>query len=100
ETIEAVTVWHWEEERLVTYTNEECRFAYRDSIFKHELKDKVFISSVTFRLNKKPLYNTAYGAIEHELRKLDVSEVSIKIIADAVIAIRSSKLPDPKQIGN
>jgi len=100
ETIEAVTVWHWEEERFITYTNEECRFAYRDSIFKHELKDKVFVSTVTFRLNKKPLYNIAYGAIEHELRKLDVTDVSIKVIADAVIAIRTSKLPDPMEIGN
>lgn len=100
ETIDSVTGWHWEEKEFVTYSNAACRFGYRDSIFKHELRDKLFISAVTFRLNKKPNYNTSYGAIEQELQKMGVQELSIKAIADAVISIRSSKLPDPKQIGN
>ena len=100
ETIESVSFWHIEDRTLTTLNNSECRFGYRDSIFKHELKDKVFITSVCFRLNKKPTYNISYGAIEQELEKMDVTELSIKAIADAVIAIRSSKLPDPKKIGN
>lgn len=100
QTIEHVTAWHWEEEEFITYSNEECRFGYRDSIFKQELKNKVFINAVTFRLNKKPDFNTSYGAIEQELQKMGVADLSIKAIADAVIAIRSSKLPDPKKIGN
>ncbi len=100
ETIELVTAWHWEEQMFVTYNNEECKFGYRDSLFKHALKDKVFITAVTFRLNKTPWFNTSYGAIEHELQKMNVQELSIKAIADAVIAIRSSKLPNPKEIGN
>ena len=100
ETIESVTFWHWQEKAFITYSNEECRFGYRDSIFKHELKDKVFITSVTFRLSKKPAFNTSYGAITQQLEKMNVSELSIRAIADAVIAIRSSKLPDPKEIGN
>ncbi|MBS1585207.1 MAG: UDP-N-acetylmuramate dehydrogenase [Bacteroidetes bacterium] len=100
ETIDSVAGWHWEEKEFVTYSSAACRFGYRDSIFKHELRDKLFISSVTFRLNKKPNYNTSYGAIEQELQKMGVQELSIKAIADAVISIRSSKLPDPKQIGN
>ncbi len=100
ETIESVTFWHWQEKAFITYSNEECRFGYRDSIFKHGLKDKVFITSVTFRLNKKPVFNTSYGAITQELEKMNVSEPNIRAIAEAVIAIRSSRLPDPKQIGN
>jgi UDP-N-acetylmuramate dehydrogenase len=100
ETIESVTCWHWEEEVFMTFRNEDCVFGYRDSIFKHQLKEKVFITSVTFRLNKKHTFNTKYGAIEQELEKMGITQPSIKAIADAVIAIRSNKLPDPKQIGN
>lgn len=100
ETIASVTCWHWNEKVFITYTPEQCRFAYRNSIFKHELKDKVFITSVTFRLTKHPVFNTSYGAITQQLEKMGVQELSIKAIADAVIAIRTSKLPDPKQIGN
>lgn len=100
ETIEQVTFWHWEEKAFATYNNAECRFGYRDSIFKHELKEKVFITSVTYRLNKKPTFHTSYGAIGQELERREMQELSIRAIADAVIAIRSSKLPDPKQIGN
>jgi UDP-N-acetylmuramate dehydrogenase len=100
ETIDSVAGWHWDEQEFITYSNAACGFGYRDSIFKHELKDKLFISSVTFRLNKKASYNVSYGAIEQELEKNNVAELSIKAIADAVIAIRSSKLPEPKKTGN
>jgi UDP-N-acetylmuramate dehydrogenase len=100
ETIEEVTYWHWQERVFFTKRNNECAFGYRDSIFKHELKDKTFITSVVYRLNKQPRYNTSYGAIEHELEKMGVEELSVKAIAQAVIHIRTSKLPDPKVIGN
>ncbi len=100
ETIESVTGWHWEERAFIDYTNADCNFGYRDSIFKGRLKDKIFISSVIFKLNKKPTFHTAYGPIQHELERMNIAELSIKAIADAVIAIRSSKLPDPKKIGN
>ncbi|MFN4246181.1 MAG: UDP-N-acetylmuramate dehydrogenase [Flavipsychrobacter sp.] len=100
EVIDHVTAWHWEMQQEVPYQNAECAFGYRDSIFKHQLKDKVFITSVTFRLHKKPNFNTSYGAIEQELQKMDIQEISIAAIADAVIAIRSSKLPNPREIGN
>lgn len=100
ETIESVTFWNWEEAAFNTLNNSECRFAYRDSIFKHELKDKVFITSVVYKLNKRPNLNTSYGAISQELEKMGVQDITIKAIADAVIAIRSSKLPDPNEIGN
>lgn len=100
EVIEEVTAWHWQDKKYVTYTNEECRFGYRDSIFKHELKGKVFITDVLFRLNKKPVYRTDYGAIGKQLEKSGVLDLSIRAIADAVIAIRSSKLPNPEETGN
>ncbi len=100
ETIDEVTAWHWGEKKFVTYTNSDCKFGYRDSIFKNQLKDQVFITSVTYKLNKVPKFNTSYGAITEELEKMHVQELSVKAIADAIIAIRSSKLPNPVVIGN
>jgi UDP-N-acetylmuramate dehydrogenase len=81
------------------FTNEECKFGYRDSIFKQQ-KGEYIITSTTIRLNKKPVFNTKYGAIEEELKRMGVKRLSIKAISDAVIHIRQSKLPDPKVMGN
>jgi UDP-N-acetylmuramate dehydrogenase len=78
----------------------DCAFGYRESIFKRELKGKYIVVSVTFRLTKQPVFNTKYGAIEQELEKMGRTELSIKNISNAVINIRSSKLPNPKEIGN
>lgn len=100
DTIESVTFWHWQERAFITYTNEQCRFGYRDSIFKQELKGQVFITSVVFRLNKQPKFNISYGAIEQELQKMNAKVLSLQSIAAAVINIRTSKLPDPREIGN
>ncbi len=83
---------------LVEFSNEECRFAYRDSIFKNELKNKVVITSVVFKLDKFPEYKLDYGALKQEVGKL--GEVNLHNIRQAVISIRESKLPDPKQLGN
>jgi len=100
DVIHEVTAWHWEDKQYITLDNAACRFGYRDSIFKHELKQKTFITEVVFKLNKQASFNTSYGAIQQELDKNGMTELSIRAIADAVIAIRSSKLPDPKHIGN
>jgi UDP-N-acetylmuramate dehydrogenase len=78
----------------------DCKFGYRESVFKNELKNKFIITSVTFKLNKKPVYNVSYGNIKGELETNGVHDLSMTHIANAVIAIRSSKLPDPKKIGN
>lgn len=83
-----------------TFSHADCHFGYRNSIFKNEFKNRVFITSVTFKLNKKPSFNTSYGAIEHELSRMQVKEKSIKSISDAVCNIRRSKLPDPDLLGN
>lgn len=82
-----------------TFTKEECKFGYRESIFKQEVKGKYIITSVTLQLNKKPVYNTSYGAINHELQNMN-AEANIKTISEAVCNIRRSKLPDPMKIGN
>ena len=84
-----------------TFQNNECAFGYRESIFKHQLKEKFFISSVTLSLTKKNhLINTNYGAIKDTLKEMNIIEPTLKSISDAVIHIRKSKLPDPTQIGN
>ncbi len=82
------------------FSADECRFGYRDSIFKREAKNKYIITDVTLRLNKKPVINTTYGAIEKELEHMNVTSPTIGDVSNAVIKIRSSKLPDPKVIGN
>ena len=82
-----------------TFSKEECNFGYRNSIFKNELKGKYIIVSVTFKLTKNNhILNTSYGAINTFLE--GVKNPTIKTISDAVISIRQSKLPDPKEIGN
>jgi UDP-N-acetylmuramate dehydrogenase len=82
------------------FTNSDCKFGYRESVFKRELKNQFIITSVTFKLNKTPNLNTSYGAIEQELEKMGVKELSIQAISKAVCNIRSSKLPNPTEIGN
>lgn len=82
------------------FNAEECKFGYRESVFKNELKGKFIISSVTFKLKKKPDFNLEYGAIKEVLAAEVNSEVSLKAVSNAVIKIRQSKLPDPNEIGN
>jgi UDP-N-acetylmuramate dehydrogenase len=82
------------------FTKEECAFGYRQSVFKSQFKNKYFITSVTLRLSRNTVPNTSYGAIEQELQKSGVTTPTIRDVSDAVIRIRSSKLPDPTEIGN
>lgn len=87
--------------KLVQFSNKECQFGYRNSIFKNEAKGKYILTSVSFQLTKtNHNLNTSYGAIENELTSKGITEPNLKDISDAVIAIRQSKLPDPKEIGN
>jgi UDP-N-acetylmuramate dehydrogenase len=81
------------------FTSKECRFEYRDSVFKVVLKDKIIIHKVEFKLSKTALNKTTYGAIEEELKALNLKP-SPKHIADAVINIRNRKLPKPAELGN
>lgn len=82
------------------FTKDECNFGYRESVFKRDLKNKFIITSVTFKLSKQPVFHMEYGAIKQELDAMKVSSITISAIAQAIINIRSSKLPNPKEIGN
>ena len=78
----------------------DCAFGYRESVFKRELKNQYVICSVAFTLSLNPIMNTSYGVIETELQHMGITTPSIKDVSNAVIRIRQSKLPDPKQLGN
>jgi UDP-N-acetylmuramate dehydrogenase len=92
--------FHLPEKKIIKFSLPDCEFGYRESVFKRKFKNQFVITSVTYRLNKMPHFNTSYGAIEQELEKMGVQELSIQAISQAVINIRSSKLPDPAVIGN
>ena len=96
--LEAIEI---ENGKLHTFTNEACSFGYRNSVFKNELKGQFIITSVIFKLTKiNHKLNYSYGAIQSELEKREIEKPTIKDISDAVITIRNSKLPNPKEIGN
>ena len=119
ELIESVTVAEISSGKQRRYSREECRFGYRDSIFKQELKGKVIILDVTFRLNKigddhgdkvtglqgdrvpqSSLLRLDYGDIRAELQKMEVTGPTIRDVREAVCNIRRRKLPDPAVTGN
>lgn len=96
----SLEAWHIKEKRIHTFTKTDCAFGYRESVFKKSLKGQYIILKVTYQLRKKPVFHTSYGAITQELERMGVSELSVSAISEAVIRIRSSKLPDPAKIGN
>ena len=86
---------------IKTFYKNDCNFGYRESVFKNILKGNYIIINVTFQLTKKNHnLNTSYGAIQIELEKNNITDPDIKDVSNAIIAIRQSKLPDPKKIGN
>jgi len=92
---------HINTQKVRIFTKEECKFEYRNSIFKQDLKGKYVILNITLELtNKNHKINTSYGAITEELKKMKVESPSIQDVSNAVITIRESKLPNPKVIGN
>tara|TARA_B100000795_G_C22689888_1_gene395196 strand:- start:149 stop:1003 length:855 start_codon:yes stop_codon:yes gene_type:complete len=101
DTITKVEALEIETGKLIQFSNEDCNFGYRNSVFKNQEKGKYIITAVSFKLTKSNHnLNSSYGAIEAELTSRDITKPTLKNISDAVIAIRKSKLPDPKEIGN
>ncbi|MFV8360330.1 UDP-N-acetylmuramate dehydrogenase [Flavobacterium sp. LS1P3] len=95
---EAITI---ESQKMKTFTKDECHFGYRESVFKNEVKNQYIITSVVFKLTKtNHKINTSYGDISSELEKNNITNPTLKDVSNAVIAIRQSKLPDPKELGN
>ncbi|HEX5025015.1 MAG TPA: UDP-N-acetylmuramate dehydrogenase [Agriterribacter sp.] len=100
EVFNSLNAFHINEKKVYNFTPGDCAFGYRESVFKNKHKDEFVILDVSFRLRKHPVYHTSYGAIQQELEKMKVQTLSIQAIAQAVINIRSAKLPDPAAIGN
>lgn len=101
DTFVSCTAMAIETQEMRTFTKEECQFGYRESIFKNEVKNQYIITSVVFKLSKRNhKINISYGDIETELAKKNIKTPSLKEVSEAVIAIRQSKLPDPKELGN
>lgn len=92
--------WDIEDKKLVHFDHAGCEFGYRESVFKRRHKGRFIICNIQFRLNKVPVFNTSYGAITQQLEQMGVKDLTIQAIANAVIQIRSSKLPDPAVTGN
>jgi UDP-N-acetylmuramate dehydrogenase len=100
EVMEELEAYHVQDHTKVLLTSKDCAFGYRESVFKRTYRNQFVILNVTYKLRKQPVFNISYGAIREELEAMGVKDLSIKAISDAVIKIRSSKLPDPKLIGN
>lgn len=100
DTFEALEAISLETGEIKYFLNKECNLGYRDSIFKHELKDRYLITNVVLRLTKHPTLNTNYGKIQEVLNTSDKNKLTIRDVSDAIIKIRESKLPDPEKIGN
>ena len=99
ETIAAVTAIDTQTNQLTTFNNKECDFGYRESLFK-KVKNRYVITEVQFILKKQPQLKTDYGAIKEVLHEKNIKNPSLATISQAIIQIRSSKLPDPHQLGN
>ena len=100
EVFQELEAFHISSGEIHTFSKKDCNFGYRESVFKNKLKGEYVILNITLRLNKRPIFNVSYGAIQDQLESMHVASLSIKAISDAVIHIRQSKLPDPKDIGN
>ncbi len=101
DTFVSCEAMHIKTQELKTFTKEDCHFGYRESIFKHGIKDQFIITSVVFKLTRhNHKINISYGDITKELESKNVITPSLRDISNAVIAIRQSKLPDPKELGN
>lgn len=98
DTVYSVNALNRDDMMAVTYTNGDCLFDYRDSIFKNTLKNKRIITHVVFRLSKNPVFHLNYGNLKETVQQK--GKVNLHTIRESVIQIRKSKLPEPEETGN
>jgi UDP-N-acetylmuramate dehydrogenase len=96
----SLTAFDFATGKTLVLDREACRFAYRDSVFKHELRERAVIVDVTFALPKRWQPNTQYADVAQELVACGIAAPTAHDVSNAVIAIRTRKLPDPAMIGN
>lgn len=100
DVLESVEGFNLETKEKITLQNKQCRFGYRNSIFKNELKGKFLVSSITIRLKKEKIFGLNYRAFQDFVQKKGNKDITIKEVSELVKQIRRSKLPDPAKIGN
>lgn len=100
DTLVQVEYFDLSEKKLKILNDAQCKFGYRDSIFKNELKNKFIITNVTLRLKKNPEPNVNYGNVKNELIKSGITNPTIADVSNIIRKIRTEKLPDPAKIGN
>ena len=100
DVFQSLEAYNIQKKKIEIFDTKQCKFGYRESIFKNEAKGKYIIISVSFILSKTQQVNTSYGAIEQELQQMGITTPSIQDVSEAVCSIRTSKLPNPKDIGN
>jgi len=97
---EELEAFHFDSGEIRKYSAADCDFGYRTSVFKRELRDKVMITSVTYRLSLDPKLVTSYRDVQEELAAMPITEPTTLDIYNAVVSVRTRKLPDPRVIGN
>lgn len=98
--LESVTAWDWQRASWETFSRDECKFRYRDSLFKSEQPDRFLITSIRLRLDRKFHPRLDYPGLHEELQDRGIAEPTARDVSEAVIRIRTNKLPDPGQTGN
>jgi len=98
--IQSVNYFDLNDGKFINFSNSDCHFEYRSSIFKNELNGKGIINSVIMKLGKSKKLNYDYGTIKQSLQEQGITNPTQKQLAETISNIRSSKLPDPKIIGN
>lgn len=100
DVLHSLTIFDMTSRQTRVMSNEECRFGYRDSIFKQALHGRAIVLDVTFALPKAWQANTRYGDVAKAIASAGIAQPTPKDVSDAIIAIRRAKLPDPAEIGN
>jgi UDP-N-acetylmuramate dehydrogenase len=100
DSFHSLRAFDFESGEFIALARDVCRFGYRDSVFKHELQNRAVIVDVTFALPKRWQARIGYADVARELEARGIAAPNARDVSDAVIAIRTRKLPDPAVIGN